>query len=175
MAGKLAMNWSSILSFRLIPIRCRCFLAATTTLAAVTSVLLFSGSAHATPVPTLPAPDYVGLREALNNVVDTGSRSAFALVGDRGGHGGTVSVGTGDLTTRAPVDPQGRFRVGSITKNLTAVLTLQLVARHQVDLDTRAADYLPSGVLPTASLITVRQLLSTRAACTTTPTTCPGS
>lgn len=128
-------------------------------LVAVASAVSTAGPAAAAPQTALPAPDYAGLDRALANVVAAGSPGAFALVSDRGGHGGTVSTGTGDLTAQTPVDPEGEFRIGSITKNFTAVLTLQLVARHQVDLDAPAAGYLPAGVLPAGSPITVRQLL----------------
>jgi D-alanyl-D-alanine carboxypeptidase len=134
-------------------------LAAAAALAAVAAALFTAGSASAAPAAALPAPDYAGLRQALNGVLTAGSPGAFALVSDRGGLGGTVSVGTGDVATQAPIDPQGQFRIGSITKNFTAVLTLQLVAHHQVDLDAPAVDYLPDGVLPADSPITVRQLL----------------
>ncbi|WP_225845908.1 serine hydrolase [Streptomyces sp. HPF1205] len=127
-----------------------------------------AGAAQKTATPALsassaatapPAPDYAGLRQALQQVVSAGAPGAFAQVSDRGGLGGTVSTGTGDLATQAPVDPNGQFRIGSITKNFTAVLVLQLVARHQVDLDAPAASYLPGGVLPADSPVTVRQLL----------------
>lgn len=128
-------------------------------LAAVVSAVLTAGSAVAASPADAPAPDLGGLRQALNSVVAAGSPGAFALVSDRAGHGGSVAVGTGDLVAQTPVNPQGQFRVGSITKNLTAVLTLQLVARHQVDLDAPAAGYLPGGTLPADSPITVRQLL----------------
>jgi D-alanyl-D-alanine carboxypeptidase len=130
------------------------------TAAALASALFSSGAASAAEPSAAPAPDYAGLRQALQGVVDAGSPGAFALVGDSGGKGGTVSTGTGDLTTGAPVDPAGEFRIGSITKNFGAVLTLQLVAQHQVDLDAPAAGYLPTGVLPADSPITVRELLS---------------
>ncbi|WP_329133696.1 beta-lactamase family protein [Streptomyces sp. NBC_01476] len=128
-------------------------------LAAAASVLFTSGPATAAPAAALPAPDYAGLRQALRDVVAAGSPGAFAQVSDRGGAGGTVVTGTGDITTQAPVDPHGQFRVGSITKNFVAVLVLQLVARHQVGLDAPAAGYLAAGVLPADSPITVRQLL----------------
>lgn len=126
---------------------------------ALASTVFASGSASAAPTTALPAPDYPGLQQALQNVVTAGAPGAFALVSDRAGAGGTESAGTGDLTTGTPVDPAGEFRIGSITKNFGAVLTLQLVAAHQVDLDAPAAGYLPSGVLPADSPITVRELL----------------
>ncbi|MGC5362309.1 serine hydrolase domain-containing protein [Streptomyces sp. DT24] len=137
--------------------------AAAAALAAITACSMFTAvPAHAAPasVPAAPAPDYQGLQEALKGVVAAGSPGAFARVSDRGGRGGTAAVGTGDVSTGKPVDPKGEFRIGSITKNFTAVLTLQLVARHQVDLDAPAVDRLPGGVLPAGSPITVRQLLN---------------
>ncbi len=153
----------------------RALTASAVALAAGVCALLAPGSAVAAPAAPAassapsasataadagaPAPDLAGLRQALDSVVTAGSPGAFALVSDRAGHGGEVAVGTGDLATRTPVNPLGQFRVGSVTKNFTAVLTLQLVARHQVELDAPAADYLPDGTLPAGSPITVRQLL----------------
>lgn len=147
------------MSFRPIGARRRSLIAATV-LAATASVAFAAGPAGAAQGTESPAPDYAGLQQALQQVVSAGSPGAFAQVGDSSGFGGTVSTGTGDLSTQAPVDPHGQFRIGSITKNFTAVLVLQLVAAHQVDLDAPAAAYLPSGVLPADSPITVRQLLN---------------
>lgn len=155
-------------------------LAAIAVLTAVGTVVVTAGSANAssaatktpattatntsataaTTTPANPAPDLDGLHQALQGVVTAGSPGAFAQISDSSGVGGTESVGTGDLTTNSPVDPQGQFRVGSITKNFTAVLVLQLVAQHKVDLDAPAAGYLAPGVLPADSPITVRELLN---------------
>ncbi|MEE4541892.1 serine hydrolase domain-containing protein [Streptomyces sp. V4-01] len=110
--------------------------------------------------PAAGAPDLTGLRSALQSVVAAGSPGVFAQVSDTAGGGGTVSVGTGDRGANTPVDPLGQFRVGSITKNFTAVLVLQLEAQHLVDLDAPATGYLAAGVLPAGSRITVRELLN---------------
>jgi D-alanyl-D-alanine carboxypeptidase len=107
-----------------------------------------------------PAPDMAALKKALQGVITAGAPGVFARVDDTSGHSGTVSVGTGDIATRTPVNPSGDFRVGSVTKTFTSVLVLQLVAQHKVDLNTAATHYLPHGVLPANSTITVRQLLN---------------
>ncbi len=107
-----------------------------------------------------PAPDMAALKQALQGVVTAGAPGVFARVADTSGHSGTVSVGTGDIATGSPVNPNGDFRVGSVTKTFTSVLVLQLVAQHKVNLDTAATRYLPHGVLPANSVITVRQLLN---------------
>ncbi|GAA1905760.1 serine hydrolase domain-containing protein [Streptantibioticus ferralitis] len=108
-----------------------------------------------------PAPNLGALKQALEGVVTAGAPGVFARVEDNSGRSAsTVSVGTGNIATHAPVNPNGVFRVGSITKTFSAVLVLQLVAQHKVSLDTAAIHYLPSGVLPANSTITVRQLLN---------------
>ncbi|MGW7003075.1 serine hydrolase domain-containing protein [Streptomyces sp. NPDC054933] len=115
---------------------------------------------QAKPAPT-PPPNLGALRQALDGVVTAGAPGVFARVEDNSGRSvSTVSVGTGNIATHTPVNPNGVFRVGSITKTFSSVLVLQLVAQHKVNLDTAATRYLPSGVLPANSAITVRQLLN---------------
>ena len=114
----------------------------------------------AAPAPT-PAPNLTALRTALQGVVNSGAPGVFAQVQDGFGKKSyTVSVGSGDIATKAAVNPNGEFRVGSITKDFTAVLVLQLVAQKKVNLDTVASRYLPAGLLPKGSPITVRELLN---------------
>lgn len=109
-------NWESAVSLRPSAAKRRIRAAGAAALAAVASAALTAGSAVAAPAPAAPAPDFDALRQSLNSVVTAGSPGAFALVSDRAGQGGQVSVGTGDLATRTPVNPRGQFRVGSITK-----------------------------------------------------------
>ncbi|MBC3841345.1 beta-lactamase family protein [Streptacidiphilus sp. 4-A2] len=71
-----------------------------------------------------------------------------------------MSVGSGDIATKTAVNPSGEFRVGSITKDFTAVIVLQLVQTKKVSLDALASAYLPAGTLPKGSPITVRELLN---------------
>jgi len=52
------------------------------------------------------------------------------------------SHGVTDVTTRAPVTPDTVFRVGSLTKTVTAVAVMQLWEQGRVDLDAPANDYL---------------------------------
>ncbi|WP_406056861.1 serine hydrolase domain-containing protein [Kribbella sp. NBC_00889] len=66
------------------------------------------------------------------------------------------SSGVAELGTDRPVDPDGWFRVGSITKTFTAVVVLQLVGEGKLRLDESVAKWVP-GVPDTISL---RQLLN---------------
>jgi D-alanyl-D-alanine carboxypeptidase len=72
-----------------------------------------------------------------------------------------VTLGYANVDTRAPVTPQTRFAIGSITKSMTALALLQLHDEHRVDLDADVRRYLPwfsihSGGTP----ILVHELLS---------------
>ena len=111
--------------------------------------------------PVSPGLNVTALKTALQGVVTAGSPGVFARVDDvQGAKSYTVSLGQGNVTAKTAVDPTGRFRVGSITKDFTAVLVLKLVAAGKVDLDTVATKYLPAGTLPAGSPITVRELLN---------------
>ncbi|GAA3068859.1 hypothetical protein GCM10020254_10770 [Streptomyces goshikiensis] len=58
------------------------------------------------------------------------------------------------------MDPNSRFRIGSVTKTFSAVVLLQLVDEGKLKLDDPANTYLP-GLLPD-DRITVRHLLTHR-------------
>ena len=66
--------------------------------------------------------------------------------------------GVADVTTNRPVTPATSFRIGSITKPLTAIGLMQLVEAGQVDLDQPVVSYVPEFIVN--DQITVRQLLS---------------
>ncbi|MFF1511086.1 serine hydrolase domain-containing protein [Streptomyces sp. NPDC058326] len=70
------------------------------------------------------------------------------------------SSGVHDLETRAPADPAGRFRAGSVTKVFTAATVLQLAAEGRIDLDRTARSYLPELIPGRYATVTVRQLLN---------------
>lgn len=77
------------------------------------------------------------------------------------GIGGQVvwseGFGFADLEHRVPVTPATRFRIGSISKSLTAVALGQLYERGRLDLDAPVQRYVPS--FPTKRWpITVRQV-----------------
>jgi D-alanyl-D-alanine carboxypeptidase len=66
------------------------------------------------------------------------------------------SSGVAELGTGRPVDPDGWFRAGSITKTFTAVVVLQLVGEGKLQLEAPAREWLPE--MPAE--ISVRQLLN---------------
>jgi CubicO group peptidase (beta-lactamase class C family) len=80
------------------------------------------------------------------------------------GHGAKViylgAVGTADQTWSVPNTPQTRFQIGSLTKQFTASLILQLVQEGRLDLDAPLSTYLPDYRSDSGGRITIRQLLS---------------
>jgi CubicO group peptidase (beta-lactamase class C family) len=52
------------------------------------------------------------------------------------------------------------FQAGSISKSVTAALTLELTKERGIDLDSQVSDHLHSWQLPVGSKVTIRQLLA---------------
>ncbi|MFI9721242.1 serine hydrolase domain-containing protein [Streptomyces sp. NPDC052396] len=106
---------------------------------------------------TLPPLNQDALRTAISSA-PTRTTAMLARVSGPAGHW-TGTFGTADVSTKAPVPVDGRFRLGSVTKVFIATVILQLAAEHRVDLDHPVQDYLP-GTLPPSPAIKVRQLLN---------------
>jgi Beta-lactamase len=61
------------------------------------------------------------------------------------------------VRARLAVEPETVFPIGSITKQFTAAAIMLLVRDRRIDLDAKAADYVP--LAPHGTEYTVRQLL----------------
>ncbi|WP_443056744.1 serine hydrolase domain-containing protein [Streptomyces sp. NBC_00667] len=139
-------------------------LAVSAALIAVVTGLAPAATAYAAPTaPTVrsgpPAPDLDALTRALRNTTGAGAPGAMArLTGPTGVR--TRAVGVKDRTTGAAMDPNSRFRIGSVTKTFSSVVLLQLVDEGRIGLDQPVNHYLP-GLLPD-DRITVRHLLTHR-------------
>lgn len=109
------------------------------------------------PRPTWTEPDALAARvDALTQ------RSRFAgvvLVGRGDDLAYFRPAGTARLDTNAPFEPDATWHWASVTKQLTAILVMQEVARGTIDLSAPIARYLPAFASPNASTITVEQLL----------------
>lgn len=103
--------------------------------------------------------------DRLRGLAVPGAQVSLA-VGDRPVH--TCCFGFARSDTRDPVNPRTRWRAGSISKPVSAIVTACLAARNRLDLDDcLLPDELPPGV-PSNLLVTVRQLLAHRAGLRTT-------
>jgi D-alanyl-D-alanine carboxypeptidase len=123
------------------------------------------GSAFASPTTSRPASDPLppldpaAMRDAIAGLPNATVTGALVNVTGPGGQWSGTS-GVRDTRTRRPVAADGNFRIGSISKVFTAVVTHQLAAEGRIDLDQSVQHYLP-GLLPASyPTITIRQLLN---------------
>ncbi|MGW6786010.1 serine hydrolase domain-containing protein [Streptomyces sp. NPDC054987] len=130
-------------------------LALSATLLAVTAAVVPATTARAAGT----APDLEALAQALRNTTAAGAPGAMARFSGPDGVR-TRSAGVRDRSTGAAMDPQARFRIGSVSKTFSSVVLLQLVGEKRIDLDAPVNRHLP-GLLPD-DRITVRHLLTHR-------------
>ena len=69
-------------------------------------------------------------------------------------------LGLAQMEWNIPNTPDTRFRLGSITKQFTATLILQLVEQGKVKLDGKVSDYLPAYRKDIGEKVTIHQLLN---------------
>ncbi|MEV6299575.1 serine hydrolase domain-containing protein [Actinoplanes sp. NPDC051861] len=116
-----------------------------------------SPAAAATTV--LPPLDPARLAAAVAGLPDAEASGALVQIRGRAGNW-SGSSGISELGSTTPPRLDGRFRIGSMTKTFTAVVTLQLAAERRIDLDRPVQRYLP-GLLPASyPPIPVRTLLN---------------
>ena len=69
-------------------------------------------------------------------------------------------LGLANMEWNIPNEPDTKFRLGSITKQFTATLILQLVEQGKIKLDGKVIDYLPNYRQDTGAKVTIHNLLS---------------
>jgi len=83
-----------------------------------------------------------------------------ALVAENGKVLYKKGFGLANMEWNIPNEPDTKFRLGSITKQFTATLILQLVQQGKIKLDGKVSDYLPEYRKDTGSRKTIHHLLS---------------
>lgn len=143
------------------------------TLAVVVGVAVGAPARDDVPRPSTTAPvgsaesaahssDHARLRALLRRLttVDGGPGALVELRGRRGS--AVLTDGVADVRSQAPVRPDSRFRIGSMTKTFVASVVLQLVGERRIVLDAPVERYLPGVVRGHGNdgrAMTVRQLL----------------
>jgi D-alanyl-D-alanine carboxypeptidase len=125
------------------------------------SVLLGAATALAMAVPAqaLPADFKARADELLNKSFPADQPGAAVIVTDDGKVVYAAGRGLADVDAKRPVTPNTVFRMGSITKQFSAAIMLQLVAEGKVSLDDRLSKFFPDYPKPGADA-TVAQLLN---------------
>ncbi|HKY06580.1 MAG TPA: serine hydrolase [Blastocatellia bacterium] len=68
--------------------------------------------------------------------------------------------GLANMEWNIPVEPDTKFRLGSITKQFTSMLILQLVQEGKIKLEAKLTDYLPDYRKDTGDRVTIHHLLN---------------
>ena len=96
----------------------------------------------------------------LKQYHDYGQLNGSVLVADNGKVIYEKGFGMANMEWGIPNGPDTKFRIGSITKQFTAVLILQLVDEGKIKLDGKITDYLPDYRKDTGGKVTIHQLLN---------------
>jgi CubicO group peptidase (beta-lactamase class C family) len=89
-----------------------------------------------------------------------GQFNGSVLVADNGKVIYKRGLGLANMEWNIPNDADTKFRLGSITKQFTATLILQLVEQGKIKLDGKLSDYLPDYRKDTGAKVTIHNLLS---------------
>ena len=125
------------------------------------TVLLAAGAAAAmaAPVQALPA-DFKAKADALlEKSFPADQPGAAVVVTDDGKIVYSAGRGLADVAAKRAITPSTVFRIGSITKQFSAAIMLQLVAEGKVSLDDKLSKFFPDFPKPGADA-TVAQLLN---------------
>lgn len=112
--------------------------------------------------PVLAAPDGYATEAAsiVERAYPAGKPGAAAIVTEKGKVVWAGGSGMADIAASRPIDADTVFRLGSITKQFTAAVVLQLVAEGKVSLDDPLTRFLPDYPADKGGKATVRQLLN---------------
>ena len=100
------------------------------------------------------------IEEILSLYQKYGQFNGSALVADNGKVIYQKGFGLANMEWDIPNAPDTKFRLGSITKQFTATLILQLVEQGKIELDGKLIDYLPDYRKDTGAKVTIHNLLS---------------
>ncbi len=98
--------------------------------------------------------------DLMKTYVAYGQFNGSVLVADKGKVIYKNGFGMANMEWSIPNTPNTKFRIGSVTKQFTAALILQLVEAGKIKLDGKLSDYLPYYRKDTGEKITIHQLLN---------------
>jgi CubicO group peptidase (beta-lactamase class C family) len=100
------------------------------------------------------------IQSLLDRYHELGTFNGAALVAENGKVIFKKGFGFADFEWKIPNTPDTKFRLGSVTKQFTAALLLQLVEEGKLSLETPLGDALPYYREDTGAIITIHHLLS---------------
>lgn len=98
--------------------------------------------------------------ELMQKYYDYGQFNGSILVAEKGKVVYAKGLGLANMEWSIPNQPDTKFRIGSITKQFTAALILQLVEEGKLKLDGKITDYLTDSRKDTGDRVTIHHLLN---------------
>lgn len=98
--------------------------------------------------------------DLLKTYQEYGQFNGTVLVAEKGKVIYKKGHGMANMEWEIPNQPDTKFRIGSVTKQFTAALILQLVEEGKIKLDGKLTDYLPDYRKDTGDKVTIHQLLN---------------
>ncbi|HKX83748.1 MAG TPA: serine hydrolase [Pyrinomonadaceae bacterium] len=98
--------------------------------------------------------------ELMKQYNSFGQFNGSVLVAENGNVILKKGYGLANMEWKVPNEPDTKFRLGSITKQFTATLILQLVEQGKIKLDGKVTDYLSDYRKDTGDKVTIHQLLN---------------
>jgi CubicO group peptidase (beta-lactamase class C family) len=96
----------------------------------------------------------------MKQYYDYGQFNGSILVAEKGKIIYEKGFGMANMEWAIPNQPDTKFRIGSVTKQFTAALILQLVAEGKIKLEGKISDYLTDYRKDTGEKVTIHQLLN---------------
>ncbi len=96
----------------------------------------------------------------LKNYYDYGQLNGAVLVAENGKVIYKKGFGMANMEWEIPVQTDTKFRIGSVTKQFTAAVILQLVDEGKIKLDAHITDYLTDYRKDTGEKVTIHELLN---------------
>ena len=96
----------------------------------------------------------------MKQYYDYGQFNGSVLVAEKGKVIYKKGFGMANMEWAIPNQSDTKFRIGSVTKQFTATLVLQLVEEGKIKLDGKISDYLPDYRKDTGEKVTIHQLLN---------------
>jgi CubicO group peptidase (beta-lactamase class C family) len=100
------------------------------------------------------------INEVLTRASQLGQFNGSALVAENGKVIFKKGFGLANMDWNIPNSPDTKFRIGSMTKQFTSMLILQLVNQGKIKLDGKLSDYLPDYRKDTGDKVTIHHLLN---------------
>jgi len=98
--------------------------------------------------------------ELMTTVYENGQFNGSVLVAENGKVIYNKGFGFANMAWNIPNKSNTKHRIGSITKQFTSMLIMQLVDEGKIDLDGKLSDYLPDYRRDTGEKITIHHLLT---------------